>query len=54
MNAERDLAADRAIHRDGVGLIQKGVGGYVADWDDMPEWQRETDADIFERIEQGV
>jgi hypothetical protein len=25
---------------------------YVADWDDMPEWQRETDADIFERIEQ--
>lgn len=25
---------------------------YVADWDDMPAWQRETDADIFERIEQ--
>ena len=25
---------------------------YVADWDDMPEWQRETDSDIFERIEQ--
>ena len=25
---------------------------YVADWADMPEWQRETDADIFERIEQ--
>ncbi|WP_245966955.1 hypothetical protein [Sphaerisporangium album] len=24
---------------------------YVADWDEMPEWQRETDADIFERIE---
>jgi hypothetical protein len=24
---------------------------YVADWDDLPEWQRETDADIFERIE---
>ena len=24
---------------------------YVADWDDMPLWQRETDADIFERIE---
>lgn len=23
---------------------------YVADWADMPEWQRETDADIFERI----
>jgi hypothetical protein len=24
---------------------------YVADWDELPEWQRETDADIFERIE---
>ncbi|MFJ5834486.1 hypothetical protein [Streptomyces sp. NPDC093089] len=26
--------------------------GYVADWTDLPAWQRETDADIFERIEQ--
>lgn len=25
--------------------------GYVADWEDLPAWQRETDADIFERIE---
>lgn len=24
---------------------------YVADWADLPGWQRETDADIFERIE---
>lgn len=24
---------------------------YVADWDDLPSWQQETDADIFERIE---
>lgn len=24
---------------------------YVADWADLPEWQQETDADIFERIE---
>ncbi|SEF55704.1 hypothetical protein SAMN05444920_10164 [Nonomuraea solani] len=24
---------------------------YVADWGDLPEWQRETDADIFEHIE---
>jgi len=23
---------------------------YVADWNDLPQWQRETDADIFERI----
>ena len=27
---------------------------YVADWDEMPAWQRETDADIFERIEKDV
>lgn len=27
---------------------------YVADWADMPEWQRETDADIFERIERDA
>jgi hypothetical protein len=24
---------------------------YVADWDELPEWQREVDADIFEHIE---
>lgn len=28
--------------------------GYVADWDDLPEWQRETDADIFERVEREM
>ena len=27
---------------------------YVADWDDMPQWQQETDADIFERIERDA
>lgn len=27
---------------------------YVADWNDLPEWQQQTDADIFERIEQGA
>lgn len=26
---------------------------YVADWDKLPDWQKETDADIFERIERG-
>jgi hypothetical protein len=25
---------------------------YVADWDKLPTWQQETDADIFERIEE--
>lgn len=25
--------------------------GYVADWDDLPEWQRETDSAIFDVIE---
>ncbi|MGW5482794.1 hypothetical protein [Streptomyces sp. NPDC004008] len=24
--------------------------GYVADWPDLPEWQKETDADIFEEL----
>ena len=24
---------------------------YVADWSQLPEWQQETDADIFEHIE---
>lgn len=28
--------------------------GYVADWADLPEWQQETDADIFDHIEQTV
>ncbi|WP_165953872.1 hypothetical protein [Streptomyces sp. 8K308] len=27
--------------------------GYVADWDELPAWQRETDADVFEAIERG-
>ncbi|TMR36672.1 hypothetical protein [Actinomadura geliboluensis] len=27
---------------------------YVADWADLPPWQRETDADIFEAIERDV
>lgn len=27
---------------------------YVADWAAMPEWQQETDSDIFERIESDV
>ncbi|KUL51744.1 hypothetical protein ADL22_05855 [Streptomyces sp. NRRL F-4489] len=28
--------------------------GYVADWADLPDWQKETDADIFEAIEKTV
>jgi hypothetical protein len=24
---------------------------YVADWNELPQWQQETDADIFERVE---
>jgi hypothetical protein len=26
----------------------------VADWDELPEWQQQTDSDIFEQIEQQV
>lgn len=32
--------------------IENPKPGYVADWADLPEWQQQTDADIFERIEQ--
>ncbi|MFB9923400.1 hypothetical protein ACFORO_08850 [Amycolatopsis halotolerans] len=27
---------------------------YVADWDQLPQWQQETDADIFETIEKTI
>jgi hypothetical protein len=27
---------------------------YVADWDELPQWQQETDADIFERVEREL
>ncbi|MFK8846937.1 hypothetical protein [Streptomyces sp. Ac-502] len=28
--------------------------GYVADWPDLPSWQQETDADVFEAIEEAL
>jgi hypothetical protein len=31
--------------------IESPKPSYVADWESLPEWQRETDADIFETIE---
>ncbi|MFC9296953.1 hypothetical protein ACFTWH_08410 [Streptomyces sp. NPDC057011] len=34
--------------------IENPKPGYVADWDALPEWQQQTDADIFEHIEQTV
>ncbi|MFE6052276.1 hypothetical protein ACFQ6N_16100 [Kitasatospora sp. NPDC056446] len=34
--------------------IEDPKPGYVADWDDLPKWQQETDADIFEAIEQQL
>lgn len=27
---------------------------YVTDWEDLPDWQRETDADIFDSVEHSV
>jgi hypothetical protein len=27
---------------------------YVADWPDLPEWQKETDADIFEAVAESL
>ncbi|TDC75473.1 hypothetical protein [Streptomyces hainanensis] len=38
------------IHR----LIESPKPGYVADWAELPAWQRETDADVFEAIERGA
>jgi hypothetical protein len=41
-----------------IGQIYKHVPdpkpAYVADWDDLPEWQQDTDADIFEHIERAA
>ena len=40
-----------------IGQIFKHIPepkpAYIADWDDLPSWQQETDADIFEQIERG-
>jgi len=27
---------------------------YIADWDELPEWQQQTDADIFEHIQKST
>lgn len=35
------------IHRH----IEDPKPGYVADWAELPAWQRETDADVFEALE---
>jgi len=34
--------------------IEHPKPAYVADWEDLPEWQRLTDRDIFAAIEQTV
>jgi hypothetical protein len=38
-----------------IGQIHKHFpdpkASYIADWPDLPDWQQETDADIFETIE---
>ncbi|MFB7499199.1 hypothetical protein ACFC09_31695 [Streptomyces sp. NPDC056161] len=28
--------------------------GYVADWQDLPDWQKETDSDIFAAVEDAT
>lgn len=39
-----------------IGQIYKHIPdpkpAYVADWGDLPDWQQQTDADIFDHIEQ--
>lgn len=41
-----------------IGQIFKHIPNpkpsYIADWDELPKWQQETDADIFERIEREL
>ncbi|MEV6671947.1 hypothetical protein [Streptomyces sp. NPDC051162] len=34
--------------------IENPKSSYVADWADLPDWQRETDSDIFEAVERVV
>ena len=34
--------------------IREPKASYVADWSELPEWQRETDADIFHAVEAFV
>lgn len=34
--------------------IKDPKASYVADWNDLPEWQQQTDADIFEQIESDL
>ena len=38
------------IHR----RIEDPKPGYVADWSELPAWQQETDADIFDAIERAT
>jgi hypothetical protein len=41
-----------------IGQIFKHIPdpkpAYVADWDDLPDWQQMPDMEIFERVEQEV
>ena len=41
-----------------IGQVYKHIPdpkpNYVADWDDLPQWQQETDTEIFERIEREL
>lgn len=34
--------------------IAEPKASYVADWSQLPEWQQQTDADIFDHIEKTV
>ncbi len=38
----------------GARTVRHHKASYVADWDQLPEWQQQTDADIFEHIEQLI
>src|ERR1700716_4325691 len=46
-NAEGSLRR-HLLDRPDLQALPDPKPSYVADWDELPQWQQETDADIFE------
>ncbi|WFE25612.1 hypothetical protein O7623_19775 [Solwaraspora sp. WMMD791] len=42
--------ATAKLSREQTGRFDDPKPSYVADWDALPRWQQETDADIFEYV----
>jgi hypothetical protein len=50
----RGRAGDEVPLGAAVEAVPDPKPAYVADWPDLPHWQQQTDADIFEHIERDV